>query len=61
MALNAGFQYLEQRDQSDAIVKAGVVSKKQPFANSTNTGIYDVIAEDLRVLYDDFSSTAIQK
>jgi hypothetical protein len=50
--LNAGFQYLEQRDSSDNIVKPGVVSKKTAFATSDNAGIYDVIAEDLRVLYE---------
>lgn len=61
MALNAGFQYLEQRDTLDNIVKAGVVSKKEPFANSTNTGIYDIIAEDLRYLYENSNSTAITK
>ena len=50
--LNAGFQYLEQRDSNDNIVKPGVVSKKSAFATSDNAGIYDVIAEDLRVLHD---------
>ena len=50
--LNAGFQYLEQRDSSDNIVKPGVVSKKSAFATSDNAGIYDVIAENLRVLHE---------
>ena len=46
--LNAGFQYLEQRDANDTITKNGVVGKNSPFATSDNSGIYDVIAEDLR-------------
>ena len=37
------------------IRKAGVVSKESPFATSDNIGIYDVIAEDLRVLYEGLS------
>lgn len=49
---NRGFQYLEQRDTNDNIVSEGVVSKKSPFATADNMGIYDVIAEDLRVLHD---------
>ena len=52
MALNAGFQYLEQRNTSDEVVKQGVVGKTTPFCNATNTGIYDIIAEDLRVLHE---------
>lgn len=44
------FQYLEQRDSNDNIVKQGVVSKSTPFCNSNNSGIYDIIAENLRVL-----------
>lgn len=48
--LNAGFQYLEQRDANDTITKDGVVGKNSPFATSDNSGIYDVIAEDLRWL-----------
>ena len=55
--LNAGFQFLEQRDAEDNITHAGVVSKKSPFATSDNAGIYDVIAEDLRVLYETLGST----
>lgn len=52
MALNAGFQYLEQRNTSDEVVKQGVVGKTTPFCNATNTGIYDIVAEDLRVLHE---------
>ena len=52
MAYNAGYQELEQRDSTDNIVKSGVVSKKSAFATSDNTGIYDVIAENLRVLHE---------
>lgn len=48
--LNAGFQYLEQRDANNAITKDGVVGKNSPFATSDNSGIYDIIAEDLRWL-----------
>lgn len=48
--LNAGFQYLEQRDANDKITKGGVVGKNSPFATSDNSGIYDIIAEDLRWL-----------
>jgi hypothetical protein len=47
-----GFQYLEQRDTHDAITKAGVVSKKTPFATADNAGIYDTIAENFRYLKD---------
>lgn len=50
--LNAGFQYLEQRDANDTITKDGVVGKNSPFATSDNSGIYDIIAEDLRWLKD---------
>ena len=48
--LNAGFQYLEQRDSNDTITKDGVVGKNSPFATSDNSGIYDIIAENLRWL-----------
>lgn len=48
--LNAGFQYLEQRDANNTITKDGVVGKNSPFATSDNSGIYDIIAEDLRWL-----------
>ena len=54
--LNAGFQYLEQRDASDVITKDGVVGKNSPFATSDNSGIYDVIAEDLRWLKENLDS-----
>ena len=50
--LNAGFQYLEQRDKDGLIAKNGVVSKESPFTTGDNNGVYDVIAEDLRWLYD---------
>ncbi|MDY4697394.1 MAG: hypothetical protein SO362_05865 [Selenomonas montiformis] len=50
--LNAGFQYLEQRDANDTITKNGVVSKNSPFATSDNSGIYDVIAENFRAIKD---------
>lgn len=50
--LNAGFQYLEQRDTNDIITKNGVVSKNSPFATSDNSGIYDVIAENFRAIKD---------
>ena len=59
--LNAGFQYLEQRDANDTIIKDGVVGKNSPFATSDNSGIYDVIAEDLRWLkenVDDVKDTS---
>lgn len=59
--LNAGFQYLEQRDANDKITKDGVVGKNSPFATSDNSGIYDVIAEDLRWLkenVDDVKDTS---
>ena len=50
--LNAGFQYLEQRDANDVITKDGVVGKNSPFSTSDNSGIYDIIAENLRWLKD---------
>lgn len=59
--LNAGFQYLEQRDANDKITKDGVVGKNSPFATSDNSGIYDIIAEDLRWLkenIDDVKDTS---
>ena len=59
--LNAGFQYLEQRDANDVITKDGVVGKNSPFATSDNSGIYDIIAEDLRWLkenIDDVKDTS---
>ncbi len=54
--LNAGFQYLEQRDKNDNIVKAGVAGKETAFATGDNNGIYDVIAENFRWLYDNRGS-----
>lgn len=57
--LNDGFQYIEQRDSDDNVTHAGVVSKKSPFATADNRGILDVIAEDLRALYDDMSSLSL--
>lgn len=59
--LNAGFQYLEQRDANDKITKDGVVGKNSPFSTSDNSGIYDIIAEDLRWLkenVDDVKDTS---
>lgn len=59
--LNAGFQYLEQRDANDVITKNGVVGKNSPFSAPDNSGIYDVIAEDLRWLkenIDDVKDTS---
>lgn len=59
--LNAGFQYLEQRDVNDTITKDGVVGKNSPFSTSDNSGIYDVIAENLRWLkenIDDVKDTS---
>ena len=59
--LNAGFQYLEQRDANDTITKDGVVGKNSPFSTSDNSGIYDVIAENLRWLkenIDDVKDTS---
>lgn len=56
--LNDGFQYLEQRDANDNVTHAGVVSKKSPFSTSENTGIYDVIAENLRALKDSLDKVA---
>lgn len=59
--LNAGFQYLEQRDANDTITKNGVVGKNSPFSAPDNSGIYDVIAEDLRWLkenIDDVKDTS---
>lgn len=45
-----GFRYLEERDASDKITRAGVVSKKSAFVSPDNAGIYDAIALDLRLL-----------
>ena len=59
--LNDGFQYLEQRDATNAITHAGVVSKESAFATADNKGIFDVIAEDLRALYDDMTSLGLAK
>ena len=59
--LNAGFQYLEQRDANDKITKDGVVGKNSSFSTSDNSGIYDIIAEDLRWLkenVDDVKDTS---
>lgn len=55
--LNAGFQYLEQRDKDNNIVKAGVAGKETAFATGDNSGLYDVIAENLRWLYDNRGSS----
>ena len=53
-----GFQYLEERDASDKIVRAGVVSKKSAFVSPENAGIYDAIAKDLRLLAEATTSLA---
>ena len=51
-----GFQYLEERDASDKITRAGVVSKKSAFVSPENAGIYDAIAKDLRLLAEAVTS-----
>ena len=53
-----GFQYLEERDASDEITRAGVVSKKSAFVSPENAGIYDAIAKDLRLLAEAATSLA---
>lgn len=53
-----GFQYLEERDASDKITRAGVVSKKSAFVSPDNAGIYDAIAKDLRLLAEAATSLA---
>lgn len=53
-----GFQYLEERDASDKITRAGVVSKKSAFVSPENAGIYDAIAKDLRLLAEATTSLA---
>ena len=53
-----GFQYLEERDASDKITRAGVVSKKSAFVSPDNAGIYDAIALDLRLLAEAATSLA---
>ena len=59
--LNDGFQYLEQRDTENNITHEGVVGKYSAFATSDNKGIFDIVAEDLRALYDDMSSLGLAK
>ena len=59
--LNDGFQYLEQRDTENNITHEGVVGKYSAFATSDNKGIFDIVAEDLRALYDDMSSLGMAK
>lgn len=59
--LNDGFQYLEQRDAENNITHEGVVGKYSAFATSDNKGIFDIVAEDLRALYDDMSSLGMAK
>lgn len=52
---------MEQRDANDTITKNGVVSKNSPFSAPDNSGIYDIIAEDLRWLkenIDDVKDTS---
>ena len=53
-----GFRYLEERDASDKITRAGVVSKKSAFVSPDNAGIYDAIALDLRLLAEAAASLA---
>lgn len=53
-----GFRYLEERDASDKITRAGVVSKKSAFVSPDNAGIYDAIAKDLRLLAEATTSLA---
>ena len=53
-----GFRYLEERDASDKITRAGVVSKKSAFVSPDNAGIYDAIALDLRLLAEAATSLA---
>lgn len=53
-----GFRYLEERDASDKITRAGVVSKKSAFVSPDNSGIYDAIALDLRLLAEAATSLA---
>ena len=53
-----GFQYLEERDASDKITRAGVVSKRSAFVSPENAGIYDAIAKDLRLLAEAATSLA---
>lgn len=53
-----GFRYLEERDASDKITRAGVVSKKSAFVSPDNAGIYDAIAKDLRLLAEATASLA---
>lgn len=53
-----GFRYLEERDASDEITRAGVVSKKSAFVSPDNAGIYDAIALDLRLLAEAAASLA---
>lgn len=53
-----GFRYLEERDASDKITRAGVVSKKSAFVLPDNAGIYDAIALDLRLLAEAATSLA---
>ncbi len=53
-----GFRCLEERDASDKITRAGVVSKKSAFVSPDNAGIYDAIAKDLRLLAEATTSLA---
>lgn len=55
--MSDGFQFLEQRDAENNVTNKGIVSKDSLLTSARNDGIYDVIAEDLRVLkglVDDF-------
>ena len=53
-----GFQYLEERDTSDAITHEGVVSKKTSYTTSDNKGIYDAVAKNLRLLKEGLESVS---
>ncbi len=60
----AGFQALEQRDSRNNILANGVVSKHSPLTTGDNQGIYDVVAENLRVLksmLDNFQQEVTQE
>lgn len=50
--LNDGFQYLEQRDAQGNITHEGVANKDSAFVTDDNSGMYDIFAENFRVLKD---------
>lgn len=54
------YQVPEIRDENDNIVQEGTFGKKSSFVNSTNSGAFDYIVNDLEALHDaqtDSSST----